>query len=222
MTTTPLPAAIPALSRKAPARRGVPQNARAGARAYRAIRCTLLALTLPLVIGAPVTAGPLASVAPFDVCSLLSGVEAISISNDPKVAMHGGPPGFTCAWSSPGGEYGISHDIVIFFFTEPMIRRIAKGGLSGLDPSIAAAFQTGSPLSVFQSMRKTGQSCLNYSGNLPCAEIKERVALYKHASGYDYVVLIFAQRNEGHGDAGIVRLTFDAVRVANMITPRLP
>lgn len=203
--------AVPALSK-----RSVPIS--------RAIRGILLGLVVPVAIVAPsaATAGPISSIGAFDVCSLLRNSEARSISNDPKVAKRGGPPGFMCVWNSPGGESWTSHDIVIFFFTAPKIRQIASGGLNGLDPTLAAAFQNGSPSSVFQAMRKTGQSCQGYAGNLPCAEIHERIALYKRANAYDYVVLIFAQRNEGHGDAGIIRLVLDAAHVANDITPRLP
>ncbi len=164
-------------------------------------------------------AGPVSSVVAFDVCSLLSSGEAASIMSDPKVVKRGfyGPPGFFCAWNSPSGTDHQSHDILISFFTQSKLRQLHGHLGEGL-----GTISGDSPLNLFQAIRKKGQSCLGYSGSLPCAEIAERIALYKHTNVYDYVALIFAQREEGGGDAGIVRLVLDAAHVANRITPRLP
>jgi hypothetical protein len=168
----------------------------------------------------PATAGQGSSVGAFDVCSLLNSGEASAITGDQNIVKRGGAPGFMCSWSSPTA---ISHDIFIMLFTTAQMQQM-KGTPSGLgkDPAYEAAFRSGSPLGLFQSLSKTGKSCQGYSGNLPCTAVEERIALYKHTNAYDYVVVIFAQRNEGHGDAGIVRLVLDAAHVANLITPRLP
>ncbi|MDQ2679629.1 MAG: hypothetical protein M3Y21_01205 [Candidatus Eremiobacteraeota bacterium] len=193
---------------------------------HRAVAiCSLLAL-IGTLVRAPsaANAGPVSSVGAFDVCSLLSSTEASSLIGDPEVVKRGsyGPPGFFCAWNSRTRPGHPGHDVVIMFFTQAKIRQVGSHALSGVGPEIAAAFHSGSPLTVFQTLRKHGSSCQGYSGNLPCAEIEERVALYKHTNAYDYVVLVFAQREEGGGDAGIVRLVLDAAHVANRITPRLP
>ena len=171
----------------------------------------------------PATAGQSSSVGAFDVCSLLSSGEASSITGDPNVVKRGGPPGFMCSWSSPTTPSHIGHDIVIMFWTKAKVQQInARASGLGEDPAYDAAFHNGSPLGFFQALSKKGQSCQGYSGNLPCTEVEQRIALYKHTNAYDYVVFCFAQRNEGHGDAGIVRLVLDAAHVANLITSRLP
>ncbi len=129
-----------------------------------------------------------------------------------------------CVWNSGPKGQRAANSIVIMFFTQSKIRAIGAQPLSG-DPAIAQAFRNGSPLSVFQAMRRKGGSCLSYAGALPCAEIKERIALYKHANAYDYVVVVFAQReamDSAGRDLPIDRLVLDAAHVASRITPRLP
>ncbi len=186
----------------------------------------LIALTLGIVVamGAQhVSAGPISTVGVFDVCSLLTSGEASSLVGDPQVVKRGGVPGFLCAWNSGPKGKRATNSIAIMLFTESKIREISSKALSG-DPAMAQAFRSGSPLSVFQALRNKGSSCLSYSGALPCAEIQERIALYKHTNAYDYVVLVFAQReemDEGR-DLPIERLVLDAAHVASRITPRLP
>ncbi len=189
------------------------------------IRIAIFALVAAAMCGAPhATAGPVSAVATFNVCSLLNSGEAGSIMGDPRVVQRGsyGPPGFFCSWTSPATTARHGHDVVIMLFTATTIQQIGGRSLNGVDPVIASAFRSGSPRSVFQALQKQGQRCLGYAGPLPCAEIAERVALYKRTNVSDYVVLVFAQREEGRGDAGIIRLAFDAAHVANRITPRLP
>jgi hypothetical protein len=170
-----------------------------------------------------VTAGQSSSVDDFDICSLLSSGEASSITGDQNVVKRGGSRGFLCAWASPTTPSHIGHDIVIMFFTKAKMQQInAKASGLGEDPAYDAAFHNGSPLGFFQAVSKKGKSCQGYSGKLPCTEVEQRIVLYKHTNAYDYVVFCFAQRNEGGGDAGLVRLVLDATHVANLITSRLP
>ena len=188
--------------------------------------CCVVGLTaLSITVVAPrATARQVSSVGPFDVCSLLSNSDAASITGDQHVVKRGGPPGFLCAWNSPGGEGQISHDIVIMLWTQARMQQLKGRPAPGLekDPKLAGVLNSGSPLGFFQGLSKAGKSCQGYAGDLPCTEVDERIALYKHTNAYDYVVVIFAQREEGHGDAGIVRLVLDAAHVANRITSRLP
>lgn len=183
--------------------------------------CVAVITAVSITAFMPAAAGPIASLGAFDVCSLLSSGEASSITGDQNVVQRGGVPGFMCSWNSPPGK--ISHAIAVMFFTPARIQQI-KGTPSGFgkDAAYEAAFRSGSPLGLFQGLSKAGKSCQGYSGNLPCTEVEERMVLYKHTNAYDYVVVFFAQRDEGHGDAGIVRLVVDAAHVANHIASRLP